>query len=54
MCLCKGTGGVNVRRSWGIEFIPCPDTDCKFDRDRADREYQAFLRRLAEFEEESA
>jgi len=53
MCLCKGTGGINIKQSWGIEFRPCPDTDCQFDREEADRKYQAFLQRLAELEEEA-
>ena len=53
MCLCNGTGGIQIGHSWGLEFKPCPDTDCQFDKDRADREYQAFLQRLAEFEDSS-
>jgi len=53
MCLCNGTGSVAERHSWGVEFKSCPDTDCQFDRDRADREYQAFLQRFAEFEDSS-
>ncbi len=54
MCLCNGTGGINIKKSWGIEFHPCPDSNCQFDREAADKRYKAFLQRLAEFEEESA
>lgn len=31
MCLCKGKGGIHFVHSWGIEYIPCPDTNCTYE-----------------------
>jgi len=35
MCLCKGTGGVQTLFSWGIGFMPCPDSNCTFDKEKS-------------------
>lgn len=35
MCkTCNGTGGINIEHSWGIEFHPCPSTNCDYDREK--------------------
>lgn len=35
MCMtCHGKGGLTVERSWGAEFVPCPDTNCDFDKEK--------------------
>ncbi len=41
MCLCKGTGGIKQMHQSAIEFIPCPDTNCEFDREKSEREFEA-------------
>lgn len=46
MCLCKGAGGITERRSWGISFNPCPDTNCQFDREKARKEYDQWSAEL--------
>lgn len=46
MCICNGTGGINIYHSWGVEFAPCPDTDCQFDRQEADRKYKAWWNKV--------
>ena len=45
MCLCKGTGGIQTLYSWGVGFMPCPDTDCKFDKTESDRKYEEWKRK---------
>ncbi len=45
-CLCKGTGGKEEIHKWGIKFIPCPDSHCTFDRDKARREYEQWSAKL--------
>lgn len=57
MCLCNGSGGINKQHSWGIEFIPCPDTNCTFDRKKHRENYDRWKQRVVEklgniFEEE--
>lgn len=47
MCdTCKGEGGLVVRQSWGVAFIPCPDSHCDFDKEKAWRDTLAALDRL--------
>lgn len=46
MCLCNGTGSVGIKRDWGLEFAPCPDTNCQFDRAAADREYEVWKAKI--------
>ncbi|MUV39446.1 hypothetical protein JNUCC1_03324 [Lentibacillus sp. JNUCC-1] len=45
MCqTCNGTGGLAIEHSWGIQFEPCPDTNCDFEVDNSDLErLQAWL-----------
>ena len=45
MCLCKGTGGIRIKHKWGVQFEPCPDTNCKFDRNEADRKYEEWKKK---------
>lgn len=40
MCLCKGVGGIRKIKGYVAEFIPCPDSHCTFDREKAEREYK--------------
>ena len=42
MCACNGTGGIKTVGGWSAMFAPCPDTNCQFDRDKANREYEAW------------
>lgn len=46
MCLCNGTGGINNYRSWGVEFAPCPDSNCQFDREASHRKYKAWRKKV--------
>lgn len=46
MCLCNGSGGIKKQYTWGIEFIPCPDTNCTFDRQENERRYGAWKQRV--------
>ena len=46
MCLCKGTGGIQTLYSWGVGFMPCPDTNCQFDRNEADRKYEEWKKKV--------
>lgn len=46
MCICNGTGGINIYHSWGVEFAPCPDTNCTFDREESDRRYTAWWNKV--------
>ncbi len=48
MCLCKGTGGIKTVGQWSIEFAPCPDSHCQFDRDAARKEYDQWSAKLHE------
>lgn len=41
MCLCNGIGGIKQLHQSAIEFIPCPDTNCEFDREKSEREFEA-------------
>lgn len=49
MCLCKETGGIQIEKSSGVAFHPCPDSLCTFDKMKADREFEAFVLRVNEF-----
>lgn len=47
MCnLCKGTGGVNLEHSWGLETVPCINTNCDFDRGKAIAEMDAVIHKM--------
>jgi len=46
MCACGGTGGINITHNWGITFHPCPDTNCEFDRNEADRKYEEWKKKV--------
>lgn len=46
MCLCNGTGGITIQHSWGVQFEPCPDSNCDFDRETAWQKTQVILDRL--------
>ncbi len=46
MCLCKGAGGIKTIGRWSIEFAPCPDSHCAFDREKARREYDQWSAEL--------
>ncbi|MDY0396805.1 hypothetical protein ACFSMW_14755 [Virgibacillus halophilus] len=47
MCkTCHGEGGLTVQQSWGVEFVPCPDSHCGFDKVKAWQETLATLDRL--------
>lgn len=49
MCqTCHGEGGLTIQQTWGIEFAPCPDSHCDFDKEAAWEETQAKLNRLKE------
>lgn len=48
MCLCNGTGGIHIKHSWGIQFEPCPDTTCQFDKEKADRAYNDWKKKWEE------
>lgn len=50
-CLCNGTGGIHIQKSFGIEFHACPDSNCMFDKEQADRELEAFVLRVNKFKE---
>ena len=57
MCACNGTGGIQIEYSWGIQFHPCPDTNCTFDKEERERRYNAWKQRVIDklgniFEEE--
>lgn len=49
MCLCKGTGVVHVINHYGIDFHPCPDSNCTFDKNKADLEYEMWVKRGIEY-----
>lgn len=48
MCLCKGTGGITQLNKTGTiaEFIPCPDTNCTFDREKAWKDFLKWQERF--------
>lgn len=47
MCkTCNGEGGLAVTHYWGVEFIPCPDSKCDFDKEKAQKEIFKELDRL--------
>lgn len=48
MCLCNGSGGIQKQHTWGIEFIPCPDTNCTFDNASQEQKYKAWKQRVVE------
>ena len=48
MCLCNGTGGVQIEHTWGIEFHPCPDSNCKFDRNESEIRYEDWKTKMFE------
>lgn len=52
MCLCKGTGSIANRdpaHPGIVEFIPCPDSNCQFDRVAADKKYEEWRVKLDEY-----
>lgn len=49
MCLCNGDGGIAIERTWGIEYQPCPDTNCQFDREESDRKYNDWWEKVNEY-----
>lgn len=51
MCLCGGTGGIHIRESSGVLFAPCPDSNCTFDREKADREWDEWVAKALEYYE---
>ncbi len=53
MCQCNGTGGLNMVTEWGAVFQPCPDSNCSYDRKKADREYNEWLARAMNFYKEA-
>lgn len=47
MCnLCKGTGGINLKHSWGLETVLCPNSNCDFDREKAIAEIDAVIDKM--------
>lgn len=54
MCACNGTGGIQIEKSSGVGYHPCPDTNCTFDKNKADREFEAFELRVQRFKESRA
>lgn len=50
MCLCNGTGTINIQHSWGIIYQACPDSNCQFDRVAADKRYEDWKLKLDEYE----
>lgn len=32
-----------MEQSWGLQSIPCPDTNCDYDKDAATREMDATI-----------
>jgi len=54
MCLCNGTGGIRIAKSSGVGFYPCPDSNCQFDKAKADREFEAFVLRVQQFKNRKA
>lgn len=55
MCLCNGTGGINKYHDWGIKFIPCPDSNCTFDREKSWQDFLEWQERfLRECEQDKA
>jgi len=54
VCLCKGTGGINIQKSSGVGFHPCPDSNCTFDKSKADGEFKEFEMRVQRFKESRA
>lgn len=49
MCLCNGSGGITTRESWGIHVMPCPDTNCTFDKEAENRKYKAWRKKVNEY-----
>lgn len=54
MCACNGTGGIQIEKSSGVGFHPCPDTNCTFDKMEADREFAMFELRVRQFKNRKA
>ena len=46
MCLCNGTGGITIQHSWGVQFEPCPDSNCDFDKKKAIQELDQAIAKL--------
>lgn len=46
MCACNGTGGIQIEHSWGVQFHPCPDSNCQFDRTEHERNYNEWKQRV--------
>lgn len=45
MCICEGTGGINIEKVGVLEFHPCPDTKCDFDKDKFESDRAELKRR---------
>jgi len=47
MCqTCNGTGGITLEHNWGLEVVPCPSSNCDFDKEAAWAETQAIIDRF--------
>jgi len=47
MCqTCHGEGGLTIQQTWGIEFAPCPDSHCDFDKEKAIQELDQAIAKL--------
>ena len=45
MCkTCNGQGGLEIEHKWGIQFKPCPDSHCDFDREEAWKKTQQSIK----------
>ena len=54
MCICNGTGRLLESTRGSVTYIPCPDTKCNFDKDKADREFKEWQRKGFEYYGEKA
>lgn len=47
MCqTCHGEGGIILEKTWGAEFVPCPSSNCSFDKEAAWAETEKTIKRL--------
>ncbi len=49
MCICNGTGNIITESKGHAVIHPCPDSNCSFDKDKADREFKEWQRKGLEF-----
>lgn len=52
MCLCKGTGKVILEEKGVIQWNPCPDSNCKFDKEESERKWLQFKQEIRAWERE--